>query len=351
MKSFIKSLITGKVTIGQIINYLICKYSPRGRILRYDPVVLSIQTTNRCNLSCDMCQTHSTKIPPSIYHYQGGKDIDLPTFKRFIDKYKKALSVSCIGTGEPLLNKDFFAMVNYAAFKRKMHVATVSNGMVIGEKIDRILESGLNSIEISLNGQNAEEFHRMTGQPERYYPVIYQNIQNLITKRNEGKSRMIISISFILDQQNYRNIFRMLEVAEKLKADEVSFHNFLPSPEPGFTAVERCLYSDNQEVVDILKNIRETYHKTRVNFPRLLDKTRKVKYCEDYFTVLRVDGEGDVGGCSGQLLNLKGNGKFYDRDVWNNTHFRERRRLFLDPNLPELPPCQTCPCNNRPLVL
>ncbi len=347
----LKNLITGKRTIGQIFNYLKFMYTPKREKLFYQPITLSIQTTNRCNLTCDMCQAHSRKIPRSIYQYQGGKDIDFQTFKRFVDKFKNALSVLLIGTGEPLLNKDFCKMANYAAFKKKMRVITVSNGTVLGDKIDEILSSGLYSIEISLNGHNTNEFERMTGQPPKYYSLICENVRQLVKRRNEKKSKLKISLSFILDLQNYKNIFQMIKTAENFEVDEISFHNFLPSPVPGFTAEERCLFLDNQEVINIFKRVKNGHYKIRINFPRLLDKSRKNKYCQDYFTLLRVDGEGDVGGCSGQLLNLAGNGKFYDKDVWNNAHFVERRKLFLDPNLPDLPPCQNCSCNNKPLKL
>jgi len=351
MLSIFKKIITRKMTMGQAINYLKFKYFSKSPVLRYGPIELSIQTTNRCTFQCDMCQTHSPKIPKNIYHYQGGKDIDLQTFKQFVDKFKNALSVSLIGTGEPLLNKDFFEMINYAAFKRKMSVVTVSNGSIMGNKINDILNSGLYSIEISLNGHNAEEFNRMTGQPKERFLVIHKNIQRLIIKRDKRGSKLRVSLSFILDQQNYKNIFQMMKIAKKLGVDEVSFHNFLPSPVPGFTARERSLYSDNLNAITALKKLKEKNYKIKINFPRLLDKERKEKYCRDYFTVLRVDGKGDIGGCTGQLLNLAGNGKFYDENVWNNSHFRERRKLFLNPNVLDLAPCQNCPCNNKPLKL
>jgi len=296
-----------------------------------------------------MCQTHSQKIPKNIYHHEGSRDIDFQTFKQFVDRFKNALSVSLIGTGEPMLNKDFFKMARYAAFEKRMSVITVSNGTIISSKIDEVLDCGLSNIEISLNGYDEDELHRMTGQQKKYFSIICNNVQELVRKRNEIKSGLVISLSFILDQQNYRNAFRMVELAEKLGVDEVSLHNFLPSPVEGFTAEKRCLYSDDKDVVETLIRLRQGGYKVKLNLPTLLDKNRKEKYCVSYFRLIRVDGEGNVGGCAGQLLNLSGNGKFYDKDVWNNSHFQERRKIFLDADIPELPPCRDCCHNNRPL--
>jgi MoaA/NifB/PqqE/SkfB family radical SAM enzyme len=218
------------------------------------------------------------------------------------------------------------------------------------DKIDEILRCGLHSIEISLNGHDAVEFNRMTGQPKECYSLVCDNVRALLVRRNEVNSALRVSLSFILDQQNYRDVFGMIDRAESLGVDGVSFPNFLPSPVPGFTAEERCLYADNQDILRVLSQARSSHHRIEISLPALVDRSRKERYCRSYFRLLRVDGEGDVGGCAGQLLNLAGNGKFYDEGVWNNDHFRARRSIFLDRNVPELPPCQTCPRNNRPEI-
>lgn len=349
MNSFIKAFLQRKITAGQLANYLRYKRSPKSELLNYDPITLSIQTSGRCNLKCSMCQTNSLEIPKEVHHYQGGEDISFQTFKEFVDQFKNALTVCLIGAGEPFLNKDFFSMVEYAVFKRKMHTLTITNGTIIGDKIGDILESGLHAIEISLNGHNAEEFERMTGQPEQVYAIISDNIRSLVDSRNANKSKLKISLSFILDRVNYKDVFRMIEITEKLKADEVTLHNFLPSPVQGFSAEKRCLYSHEEEVVQTLQQLKK--YPMRVKLPRLIDKSRKEKYCKTYFELLRVDGQGNVGGCAGQLLNMSGNGKFNDCNVWNNAHFRERRKIFIDPDLPELQPCKYCWANTKPLMI
>jgi MoaA/NifB/PqqE/SkfB family radical SAM enzyme len=344
-------MLVRKFTVGQILNNLKYRYSSRKPVLNYDPVVLSVHATSNCTLSCDMCQTHSRKIPQEYYHHEGSRDIDFETFKQFVDRFKNATTVSLIGTGEPLLNKDFFKMARYAVFEKKMIVHTVSNGTIIGSKIDDILDCGLKSIEISVNGHNSGEFHRMTGQSERSFHVICNNINELVIKRDERESGLKISLSFILDRINYKDIIGMIGFAEKFNIDEATLHNFLPSPVPGFTAEERCLYADDEDVVDTISRLRQEDHKMKITLPVLIDKNRNRKYCSTYFRLLRIDGEGNVGGCAGQLLNLSGNGKFYDDDVWNNSHFQERRKMFLDADIPELTPCRDCCHNNRPVEL
>ncbi|MCU0652677.1 MAG: radical SAM protein [Candidatus Pacebacteria bacterium] len=346
MKPIIKKLITGQITPGQVINYAKYKFLPRGPRLFYDPIELSIHVTNRCTYACDMCQTHSKKIKHSGYNYPGGRDIDFETFRRFADRFRNAQGISFIGTGEPLLNPDFFKMVRYAVFERKMNAVTVSNGTVLDDKINDVLECGLAAIEISVDGHNEEEFFRMTGQPREFHAKVRENVIKLVAERNARKSQLEITFSYILDRQNVKDIFKMIDYARQCGVDGATFHNFLPSPSPGFTAEERSLFRDDADAVKILDQVKKGDCGLKINMPTLLDRNRRERYCADYFRLIRVDGEGDVGGCTGQILNMRGNGKFYDKDVWNNAHFQERRRDFLDKRRPELAPCRTCPCNN-----
>lgn len=348
MISFIKKVLLRKLTLGQAFNYWKFKHRKLSCNLNYDPIVLSIQTTYNCTFKCDMCQTHSRKIPRSIYHCPKVQDINFKIFKEFIDRFQNALSVWLVGVGEPLLNKDLFKMADYASYKKKMRVHTISNGTILGNSIDKILNSGFHAIEISLNGHNAEEFNRMTGNAKKFFPIICNNVRNLMQKRNQIRSKLKITASFILDQQNYKNIFQMIKRAEDLGLDGATFHNFLSSPTPEFTAPERSLYKDNKNVVKIFAKIKNTNYKIPVSLPKLLDKNRDRRYCQEHFELLRVDGRGDIGGCGGQLLNLAKNGKFYDKDAWDNSYFQKMRSLYFDSKLPEPDPCKTCPSNQKP---
>src|SRR3989338_4477033 len=145
-------------TFSQKLNYFRYCLSHKGEVLRYDPVTISIVATSRCTLSCDMCPTHSRRVPPGYpYVQERGRDITFEMFREIIDRFRNAAAVHIIGSGEPLLNGDFFKMVAYAAGK-KMSVKTFSNGTTIEGNIARIMESRLDGITISINGHDPGEF-------------------------------------------------------------------------------------------------------------------------------------------------------------------------------------------------
>lgn len=347
IKSLLKTVsevIKGKKTIGQGINQLKYMLSKKTTILSYDPLYLSIASTDRCNFQCNMCQSHSKIIRDFPFKHKPCKDVDFDLFKKFVDKFRNAIAVSIIGSGEPLLNKDIFRMIKYAKNVRKMSVSIFSNGSFNSNLIDQILMSGLDSINISLNAHNANEFERMTNMDKKYFDVIVDNIEQLVKWRNLLKIKLGISCSFIIDQINYKNIPDMLKLSAKLGIDGATFVNFLPSPFPGFTLDERCLTTNNKEAINFISNLDLSKYKLTIILPEIIDTSGKWRLCDSHFTTLRVDGDGNVGGCTVMLLNLEGNGKYYDNNVWNNEYFQRMRRIFLNKNEDNRPPPCKCCC-------
>ncbi|MDP6380372.1 MAG: hypothetical protein QF662_03410, partial [Phycisphaerae bacterium] len=174
-----------------------------------------------------------------------------------------------------------------------------------------------------------------------------ENTQALIRERNARKSGLEIWVSIILDQENYRHLNDMIRFAENLGADGVVFCQFLPTPNEGFTPDERCLFSDNDDVQRVFSSSKSIKTNLQILLPPLLERSKVNKACSIYFFNLNVDGEGNVGGCCCQLLDLSGNGKVGEHDPWNNEHFQEMRKRFLDPQCDILEPCKYC-YNNLP---
>lgn len=349
----LSGIITQDHTFGQKLNY--CKYlfSSRKEVLDYEPVTISIVATGRCTLSCDMCPTHSRLTSKDYEHAQAaGKDVDLDTFKEMIDRFRRATTIHIIGSGEPLLNKDFFEMVEYAS-ARRMTVKTFSNGTTIGQNIDKLLASRLDGITVSLNGQNAGEFVRMTGMPEEAYHKIYAATKRLIEERNKKGARLKVKLSFIIDRRNYKAIPEMIDVGLKLGADHIFLCNFLHSPYDGLRAHERVLMIE-EGVMREIKTIINKYPtevSKKVTWPVLVDSRKRANKCATHFSQIRLDGDGNVSSCSMMLLNMIGHGHYKEENVWNNDFFRKMRRTFLGGSGEDIPePCKACPDNKGVLI-
>jgi MoaA/NifB/PqqE/SkfB family radical SAM enzyme len=343
VREVLADFLKGGHTFGQMFNLVKYATSKKQSVVKYDPIYISIFPTLRCNLNCDMCITHTRKfINP--YGQQPSRDLDFDLFKQVLKRYRNALAVNLIGNGEPLFHKDIFRMIEYAAREMKMYTYSGSNGIILGEFVEKIVASPLTGFTVSVNGHNAAEFHRMTGMPMSCFEVIRDNVVALVKRRNAKRSGLQISASIILDRENYRDLPDMVAFLDGLGVDRALFFQFLASPAPGFTVGERALFSDDPDVVRTFDRVKALQKNTRVKFslPPLLERTMDGKYCSVPFYNITVDGEGRVGGCSCQVLDLTGHGRFDEGDAWNSDLLKEFRRRFIDPEFPLLEPCQWC---------
>ena len=140
--------LKGKHTFGQMLNIVRYILGKKENVVNWDPLFLSVFLTYSCNLSCDMCLTHSRKFN-NPFGQKPCKDVDFELFKQILNRYKNALSLNLIGNGDPLLDKDLFRMIEYASNVMKMDVSSSSNGILVGKYIEEIINSPLKTGEFT----------------------------------------------------------------------------------------------------------------------------------------------------------------------------------------------------------
>jgi len=336
---FVKS----RPRIYQYKNLLHYHMSARKEVLKYKPLYIFMAITDQCPFKCKMCQGHSEIMKNYYGRHQHLPDMSLETFKNIVEHYKECVNISLVGSGEPLSNKYFFEMVEYAKKVRRTRVTTLSNGIITDDNMRSLLGCGLDAISISLKGYNAQDFFRLTGVEKHVFYMIIDNIRKLVTLRHETGSRLQIYVSFIVDKQNYGYISTMVQLAQNLGINKVKFDAFLPYPIEGCSLDERCITSEDKEIVNFLRNIKHNDDTLEIRPLTILDLNQAHRICTSPFTTLRVDSAGNVGACNIKLLNLEKNGVYTDPDVWNNDYFRQLRKSFLNKNLHQPPEaCLTC---------
>jgi hypothetical protein len=91
IKKFLRILFSKNgLTLPQILNLALYKFSPKKPILNYDPITLIIYLTDRCNYQCPFCP-HHTKLPKETFPYfhDPVEDFTLEKFKQVIDLFSK----------------------------------------------------------------------------------------------------------------------------------------------------------------------------------------------------------------------------------------------------------------------
>lgn len=312
----------------------------------FKPHTLSLVSTGRCNLKCDMCPTHSKVIPDDYPWVQNPtSDISLETFKKFAARFPEATTVSIIGQGEPILNKEFFEIIAHAD-SVGMKVKSFSNGTTLKTFIDRILKSPLDTITISINGHDAEEYTRMTGEHPRHFETIKSNIKALTAERDRRAAPLTIHGHFIVDRINYMHTPKMAALGRELGVDAIYFVNFLPTPYDGFRLPERTITTDDHDIIRFLDEQFPPSVRRFAVLPTLLDVHSEKKNCHCHWSQARINGNGEVSSCSMMLLNMKDHPTIDEPDLWNGEWFQSMRKKFTSPSKADLEsPCNNCTDN------
>ncbi len=138
-----------------LANYLAFMASERRSAeVDYLPIRLDFENVSRCNFRCTMC---------TVSEWPKGRraaDMALADFERLLDEQVGLVEVKVQGLGEPTMQgEDYFAMIRLAR-SRHIWVRTTTNASLLHLKDNhrKLVDSGVNEIQISIDGADAEVF-------------------------------------------------------------------------------------------------------------------------------------------------------------------------------------------------
>lgn len=137
------------------------------------PYVIHIDPCDTCNFHCKFCPSGNLELMKKT-NGRGHGPIDFNTYCGIIDSLKEfpdpVRVIRLYKEGEPLLHPRFAELVSYAKASPKVQrVDTTTNASLLTK--DRslaIIEAGLNRINISVEGINAEQYRDFSGHKMRY---------------------------------------------------------------------------------------------------------------------------------------------------------------------------------------
>ncbi len=196
------------------------------------PQILTIDITDRCQMQCKTCSKWQVQASEVMQ-----KELTTEQWKEGLQKLKIWLGDGfwiCFSGGEPFLRPDIFELVDYATalgFK----VSSMSNGFSLEPLVDKIIDSKLESINISLNAIADKAIHDNSrgreGSAQKICDVVWQ-IMNYKKGKNDNLS---INIASIMLPENLDEIVYLVEYATKnhlkhimfqLIEDQNSFHAY-----------------------------------------------------------------------------------------------------------------------------
>lgn len=157
------------------------------------PVNLMLDVTQRCNLKCMHCYNDSNA------HFNGDlSDEWMMEIANQITELKPSLVCFC--GGEPTIRLPLILNMARLLTSYGIIVNMVSNGLLLNEaNTHKLYESGISSIQISLDSYNREVHDRFRGKVGAYDSAI-RAIQNIFRAGRQP------SVTYIPTRVNYKDI-------------------------------------------------------------------------------------------------------------------------------------------------
>lgn len=329
-----------KMTFKQMGNIIISKITFGRIIVFYNPFEINLSITDECNLKCVWCVRNNKR-----YAHKKTKDMSFDVFKKIVDLFPTVYNINITGTGEPLLNKDIFLMLEYAKNEGR-NTNIVSNGVLLSSNtIEMLFKHDVSSISVSLNAYDKKTFADVAGVSQEIYEVITRNLNELVKERNRRKSKLKISMTYVCTKDNYKDIPKVIELGKSICFDYIHFHNLIPSEKTDYDN-GKCLMCSDVEVKKHLAEIKaklDSNDMKKVYFPKLIPDCIKVRKCRVPFRNMKIDSEGNISSCYRVITPSSDNGNiFREKNVWNNKHYQSMRRMMLDNSVDLLECCKTC---------
>lgn len=181
----------------------------------YAPFLVVWDFTYRCNLHCKHCYSNagmSTK-----------DELKTGEALKIVDQLADFGVVSlAFSGGEPLMRKDFFEVAEHAV-DSGLYVSVATNGTLLNKQtVQRLRKIGVHYVEVSIDGSDARSHDDFRGVPGSFDSAI-------AGLRNCVEQNLCASVAVTATRQNFKDIPKILELAEKIGAKRFALFNFVPT--------------------------------------------------------------------------------------------------------------------------
>ncbi|HUT63200.1 MAG TPA: radical SAM protein [Anaerolineae bacterium] len=312
----------------KVISGINCIMAFPGYLLRSDralgnPVALSIEPTNVCNLHCPLCATGSNSLTrPKGY-------MSLDNFKTIVDMLPNSITTLYLwGQGEPFMAPDFLRMVHHASVNG-FKTITSTNGHFLDDPY-AVVKSGLNVLIVSLDGINADTYasYRKNGDFHRVIKGI-KCLAEEIKKENHGP---VIELQCLATEKNVNQMEAFKSLASSIGAHHVIFKTL-----QALSMKNRASY--------LPSNLNYTRYRRNAQGNLETDRRWFLKNrCLRLYYSFQIDWQGNVLPCcfDKDSVYIMGN-VFQDSisKIWNSDKYRSFRNK-LNSMGRVLPMCRDC---------
>ena len=322
----------------KLYNFLKFYLSKKSKTLNlnYLPITMDIEPTTGCNFRCTMCQVSS----PNFI----SKNLDFETFKQVVDENKQLLKIKLQGMGEPLVNNNFFNMVEYAS-KYSIVSEITTNGSLLNQKnILKLKNSNLSRITISIDGATEEVFQKI--RVKSNFKTVISNCKDLIRSYKKKLIRPEISAWCVIQIDNVAEFEDIYELCKDIGFDKLTYQFHLS----GWGKDEWNNINKNKKIniksikqkIDEIKK-RGTLEGLEINIfeENLLNFS---KQCVWPWESSYISKTGDVVPCciigDEKVVSFGNINKNSFKEIWNSDNYKNFRSDIKNNKIPSY--CQNC---------
>jgi radical SAM protein with 4Fe4S-binding SPASM domain len=291
------------------------------------PRVVRVEPAAACNLKCSHCPTGTVDMKRGIMSEE-----TFALILKALDAHREAVKVVVLyHGGEPLLHKRFAHMVRSVKCLGVPYVKTVSNGMLLTERLfPDLVSSGLNDLEVSLDGESPAENDRVRRNCS--FTEAAANIRRFIEfKKAVGTDRPRI----------------LLSTTQFLTAETVDQRDEAPPPPrylldyfaaelaAGSIVSFKTCWAMHWPHMEVLQDVFDVYEEP--------ENPHRTNYCDLVHNTMTVRANGDVVACCYDLTSRFVLGNVHETDlaaIWNNHKSRGLRRSLDQKKF--IPLCAGC---------
>jgi len=189
-----------------LINYLIGRLFCLGTYA-LPPRILSIETTERCNLDCVMCPRKQTSL--------SGKEFTLKQFEHALNLFPSINAVVLLGRGETFMMKDILPILDLGT-RKNIHFTIITNGTLLtAETIKRMPDTG--KILVSIDHPHANKYREIRRGGD--LDAVLLNLKAL----KKIKPQQWLCIQAVIMNSNIDYLDDFVKLAKDVSADAVKF--------------------------------------------------------------------------------------------------------------------------------
>jgi MoaA/NifB/PqqE/SkfB family radical SAM enzyme len=284
------------------------------------PYILFLDPCNHCDLRCPLCPTGMNELG------RPQKMLSFECFQKYFDPHAPYL-FECIlhNWGESLLNKEIYRMISYAQSKNVGTNLSTNFVNTKPEDLEKLLDSGLEYLIVSLDGTNQESYgrYRVRGDFEK----VQNNLRTFLELRSRRRQTTpVVEWQYIVMKHNEGEV----EEAERRSREMgVDVMRFIPVGLP-FEAENRAALAATwfPSSMDGRVEINEGQ--------QIFGQDGRPGGCYYLYRSMTINPDGGVSPCcivykkERDFAQLEQMEQVDVGAIWNNEKFRSGRSLFSE---------------------